>query len=73
MANKIKGVDEAQMIGLRVRDARHRRGFSQRDLSARTGLDPVVISRLERGLHEPTLATLRKVARGLGCQTRDLI
>jgi len=36
-------------IGRLVRDLRHRRGWSQRDLEAISGIDQTVISRIENG------------------------
>ena len=52
-------MDEAiQQFGENVRRARHERGWTQEDLSARTGLAVVQISRIERGKREIRLTTL---------------
>jgi transcriptional regulator with XRE-family HTH domain len=52
-------VDEAiQQFGENVRRARRERGWTQEDLSARTGLAVVQISRIERGKREIRLTTL---------------
>jgi DNA-binding Xre family transcriptional regulator len=50
--------DTTQQFGENVRRARHERGWTQEDLSARTGLAVVQISRIERGKREIRLTTL---------------
>jgi transcriptional regulator with XRE-family HTH domain len=50
--------DAIQQFGENVRSARHERGWTQEDLSARTGLAVVQISRIERGKREIRLTTL---------------
>jgi transcriptional regulator with XRE-family HTH domain len=50
--------DAIQQFGENVRSARHERGWTQEDLSARTGLAVVQISRIERGKREIRLSTL---------------
>lgn len=64
MACLVLGVEDADMddaiqqFGENVRSARHGRGWTQEDLSARTGLAVVQISRIERGKREIRLTTL---------------
>jgi transcriptional regulator with XRE-family HTH domain len=64
MACLVLGVEDADMddaiqqFGENVRRARHERGWTQEDLSARTGLAVVQISRIERGKREIRLTTL---------------
>jgi transcriptional regulator with XRE-family HTH domain len=50
--------DAIQQFGENVRRARHERGWTQEDLSAKTGLAVVQISRIERGKREIRLTTL---------------
>lgn len=50
----------------RLRLERERKGLSLADLSERTKIDPTALSRLERGLGNPTLGTLNRVAAALG-------
>lgn len=50
--------DVIQRFGENVRQARHQRGWTQEDLSAKTGLAVVQISRIERGKREIRLSTL---------------
>lgn len=64
MACLVLGVEDAdvddtiQKFGENVRHARRERGWTQEDLSARTGLAVVQISRIERGKREIRLTTL---------------
>lgn len=64
MACLVLGVEDADMddaiqrFGENVRCARQERGWTQEDLSAKTGLAAVQISRIERGKREIRLGTL---------------
>jgi transcriptional regulator with XRE-family HTH domain len=49
-----------QLIAFRIE-----RGLSQAELARRCGVSQPAIARLERGEHEPRLATLRRVAHAL--------
>lgn len=60
-------------LGERLRSVRARVGLTQNELSERTGLDQAVISRLERGRHQPRIDTLRRVARGLGVSVSEML
>ena len=56
-----------------VREIRLRRGLSQADLSAMTGVAEFTISEIESGKRaNPRHSTLRKLARGLGVEVTDL-
>jgi transcriptional regulator with XRE-family HTH domain len=55
-----------------LRDIRLRRGLSQADLSARTGVAEFTISEIEAGKRDPRPSTLRKLAQGLGVEVADL-
>jgi HTH-type transcriptional regulator/antitoxin HipB len=54
-----------QKLGENVRDARRQRGWTQEELSARTDLAVVQISRIERGKREIRLSTLIRLLDGL--------
>ena len=45
--------------------ARAAAGLSQSELAARTGIDQADISRIERGLANPSVSTLKRLASGL--------
>ncbi|MFF8592456.1 helix-turn-helix domain-containing protein [Streptomyces sp. NPDC015220] len=49
-------------IGDRLRELRVADGLSLRALAARTGLSPALLSQVERGVTDPSLATLRRLA-----------
>ena len=53
------------VIGTRIRNMRGERAMSLRDLAERSGLTPSFLSQVERGLTEPSLTSLRKIAEGL--------
>jgi transcriptional regulator with XRE-family HTH domain len=54
---------------------RHRRAakLTQEQLSARTGLHPTEVSRLERAVRDPRLGTIVRLAKGLGVTTEQLV
>jgi|SRR5579871_5386479 len=65
--------DEASAeLGPRVRAHRARLGMTARDLAAATELSPGFISQLERGLTNPSVATLLRICRVLNVQIGDL-
>lgn len=58
-------------VGTTIRLLRGER--SQEDLAHEAGISTSTLSRLERGLHQPSLPTLRKLAVALGVSLADLI
>lgn len=50
------------MIGERLHELRTARGMTLRQLAAATELSPTLLSQLERGVTEPSLVTLRRLA-----------
>lgn len=52
-------------IGKQLADRRHELRVSQRDLAARADITQAEISRIERGLGNPTLLTLARLAEAL--------
>ncbi len=53
-------------LGLQFRDARVQRGFTQVELSEKSGVSQADISRIERGAGNPTESTLQRLAYVLG-------
>lgn len=51
-----------------VAEARAAAGISQKQLAALTGIDQSDISKIERGVANPSVATLDRIARALGGQ-----
>jgi len=65
-ADRKKKSDIALAIAEQVVHLRTRSGLTQGELAVRMGTYGPVISRLESGLHFPSLDTVRKVAAALG-------
>ena len=68
---KLKHVDGALTLGVRLRAAREAAGMSQRDL-AFPGCSAAYISRIERGERIPSLQLLRELGRLLGVSEEHL-
>ena len=54
-----------EQIARRLIAVRVENGLSQAELARRCGVSQPAIARLERGQHEPRLATLRRIAHAL--------
>jgi transcriptional regulator with XRE-family HTH domain len=55
-------------LGQRVRDVRHQRGMTLRELDRLAGLSATHISEIERGKTSPTIGALIRIAAALGCE-----
>ena len=62
-----------ERFGANVRDLRRKAELSQEALGHVGGLHPTEISRLERGVREPRLGTIVKLALALGVAPADLL
>jgi len=60
------------MISERVRNLRKERDMSLRELAAATGLSAGMLSQIERGTTDPSLATIRKLAAVFGADLATL-
>ena len=60
-------------VGKEVLAARADAGWSQKELSAATGIDQSDISKIERGAANPSVNTLRRIASALGCELTIII
>jgi len=61
-------------LGLRLKELRDAKGWSQRELSRRSGVRQATISHLETGKARTlSLVALEKLARALGCDPGYLI
>ena len=54
------------MVGNAVAAVRARKGLSQKELSELTGIDQSDLSRIERGIANPSVSTLYRIAQALG-------
>jgi len=59
-------------LGLNVRRQREARQFTQEKLAERAGLDATYISGIERGLRNPGIKNVAKLAKALGLTTAEL-
>ncbi len=60
-------------IGDHIRDVRWDHRLNQSELARRAGIAQNTLSRIELGLHTPSLATLEKLARAMGVPVEDLL
>jgi transcriptional regulator with XRE-family HTH domain len=56
-----------------VRDLRHERGLSQRELALRMEVPRTYISKIENGKAQPTLASLERLAKALAANICELL
>ncbi|MDE3065939.1 MAG: helix-turn-helix transcriptional regulator [Verrucomicrobiota bacterium] len=59
-------------LGLNVRQRREARELTQEKLAERAGLDATYISGIERGLRNPGIKNVARLAKALGLTTADL-
>ncbi len=60
-------------IGSLIKDARDKAGISQRELARLSGVSQPNLSRIEADSQEPSISTLREIAKALGVDYRDLL
>jgi transcriptional regulator with XRE-family HTH domain len=61
------------MLATTIKRLRKRRGLTQQGLAVRAGLTLGYIARLEIGMHDPRLGTLRKIAKALDVPVGKLL
>ena len=59
-------------LGLNVRRQREAKEITQEKLAEKAGLDPTYISGIERGLRNPGIQNVAKLAKALGLTTVEL-
>lgn len=57
----------------RVREARLKAGWSQRELAKRAYMGEEFVYQIERGTENPSLASMALIALALDCDIRDLL
>ena len=60
------------VVARNIRRLRVARGLSQEMLAVDAGIDRTYVSRLERGLENPSVAVLEKLARALASNIEEL-
>lgn len=60
-------------IGENIRQARKKAGLTQRQLAEKSGVAAITLQQYERGVREPKLDTIAKIARAMNLFASDLI
>ena len=60
-------------FGLRLRQCREAKSLTQERLAEKAGLDQTYISGIERGLRNPGIKNVVRLARALGLRTTNLL
>jgi transcriptional regulator with XRE-family HTH domain len=60
-------------VGVNLRRAREEQGLSQEDLADRAGLHRTYLSGVERGVRNPTVTVLEKIAKALKVKPSSLL
>lgn len=63
--------DTKQAVGAQIQSLRKQINVSQEELAARIGIDAKSLSRIERGVHYPSLDTLEKIQVELNVEMKD--
>jgi len=63
----------ARILGMRIQALRAKRSMTQEALAKKARLSRGYLARIETGRHEPTLRTLRKLAKALGVPVTALL
>lgn len=70
--NEPAGAPDAQLLARMIRAARAARGMTLAELAAATALDKSYLSRVERNLKAPSIATVLKIAKALDVPVSQL-
>lgn len=68
-----EGTKAGELLGVRVRQIRTRRGLTQVIVAERSGLPQSHVSEIERGVMIPNLVTLLRLAAALECKASTLV
>ncbi|WP_200810900.1 helix-turn-helix domain-containing protein [Pseudogulbenkiania subflava] len=66
-------LDIGQIFGEVLRRYRSAQNISQEELAFKAGVDRTYVSRLERGIRQPTITTLIGIGQALGVSAADLV
>ncbi len=64
---------DLKAIGIRIKEAREAKGFTQEQLAEIVGLSPTHMSVIERGVKAPKLETFIKIANALNVTSDSLL
>ena len=60
-------------FGKRLRQLREERGWSQEEFADRAGLHRTYVSAVERGVRNPTLSVIERLAKALGVSLAEML
>ncbi len=60
-------------MGMRLKRLREAKGLSQAALAKRAAITREYVNKLEAGRYDPTIGTLRRLARALGAPVTELL
>ena len=66
-------MDVRKKFGKRLRALREARGWSQEEFADRAGLHRTYVSAVERGVRNPTLSVLERLATALGVSMAEMV
>ncbi len=66
-------MDIRRRVGRNIKQARAAKGWSQEELADQVGIHRTYVSGLERGVRNPTITVLEKMARPLGVTPGSLL
>ena len=66
-------MDIRRRAGLNIKRARAAKGWSQEELADQAGVHRTYVSGLERGVRNPTIVVLEKMAKALGVAPASLL
>jgi transcriptional regulator with XRE-family HTH domain len=66
-------MDVRQRVGKNLKRLRHETGWSQEEFAFECGIHRTYISGLERGVRNPTILVLEKIAKSLGVPASILL
>jgi DNA-binding XRE family transcriptional regulator len=69
----LQAESSSRRVGERLKGQRLKAGVTQVQLAERSGLDQAIISKLERGKHQPRWDTIQRYADGLGVAPENLL
>jgi transcriptional regulator with XRE-family HTH domain len=64
---------DLDVFAANVRAARRASGLTQEDIAGRSGIHPTEVSRIERGLRDPRISTVLRLAAALGVPVSALV
>ncbi len=66
-------MDIRRRLALKLKTLREEKGWSQEEFADRCGLHRTYVSGVERGIRNPTVTVLEKLAKGLGVAAAVLV